>query len=288
MAATVVDDHLLLDGVEDVATLAPATFRVVRDFEIHLRDAGQFGVHLTFSSTSEGDLAGFPWWDHADADVRGMLDDDVPVGTVDKPFWDLEQGWRILIWERNEHVFIMQGSDEGSHCYHSWFLVPRETYFQAWRSAINRVRSGGGAFNSLDEALKQPDAVRALRLGNQGLTELPAEIGLLRNLEYLDLHLNKLSSLPADIGQLRRLRWLDLRFNRIEALPETFVMLESLESANLGDNRLRQIPSWIVQMPNLNVFFVPGNPVAPESMAWIREARPKLEVGYSDLEAHRQ
>jgi hypothetical protein len=270
---------LVLDEAVTLANLPPEVFRVVRDFGIHLRDTGQSGVHISFASSSEGEIARFPWWDHADADLREMSDDDVPTGTVERPFDDVEQGWRILIWERQGHVFVMEGGGDRRR-YRRWFAVPRETYFSAWRDAIEQVRSAGGAFKTLATALRQPGAVRALRLGNQRLAELPPEIGSLENLEHLDLYLNQLSTLPAEIGRLKRLRSLDLRFNKIETLPDTFAMLDSLESVNLAENRLCEIPPWVARMPKLAVFFVHGNPVAPGSMEWIERARPDLEVDY--------
>jgi len=66
-----------------------------------------------------------------------------------------------------------------------------------------------------------------LDLSNQGLTELPSEIGSLTRLESLDLShdwrklgkFNKLVVLPPEIGCLARLRHLNLSFNQLKALP---------------------------------------------------------------------
>lgn len=284
MTAIVENDHLALDEELNLVDLPPELFRVVHDFEIHLRDTGgALGVHVGFVSRSEGDLARFPWWDHADADLREMADADIPTGTAERPFSDAEQGWTILIWEREGHVFVMEGDDNAVRRYRRWFAVPRESYFSAWRGAIEQARSAGGAFKNLEAALKCPDTVRALRLGNWRLVELPPGICELKNLEHLELYLNQLSTLPAEIGKLKRLRSLDLRFNKIETLPESFAMLESLEGVNLAENRLREIPAWVARMPKLTSFFVHGNPIDSASMAWIRRARPDLEVDYRAL-----
>lgn len=281
MTAIVENDHLVLDEDPNLVDLPPELFRVVHDFEIHLRDTGgALGVHVGFVSRSDGDLARFPWWDHADADLREMADADIPTGTAERPFCDAEQGWTIRIWEREGHVFVMEGDDNAVQRYKRWFAVPREAYFSAWREAIEQARSAGGAFKSLEAALKRPDTVRALQLGNRRLVELPRGVCELQNLEHLDLYLNQLTTLPAEIGRLRRLRSLDLRFNKIETLPESFAMLESLEGVNLADNRLREIPRWVARMPKLTSFFVPGNPIDSASMAWIKRARPGLEVDY--------
>ena len=40
-------------------------------------------------------------------------------------------------------------------------------------------------YTDLSEALKEPDKVQTLDLSNQGLTEIPAEVGQLTNLTRL-------------------------------------------------------------------------------------------------------
>jgi Leucine Rich Repeat (LRR) protein len=280
MAAHVLEDRLILDEDTDIATLPTAMFPVVHDFELRLRDTDRFGVHLDFASTADGLLAGFPWWDHADADLRRMPDDEIPLGTADRPFHDIEQGWQIWIWERDDHVLILEGDNEEPSRYRAWFAVPKALYLAAWRVAVARTRAQGGAFKSLADALEQPELVRALEIGNQRLTELPIEVCSLHNLESLNLYLNQLTSLPPEFGKLKRLRWLDLRFNQIETLPDELASLESLVEVNLAENQLRTIPPWVATLPALKTFYVRGNPVEAASLDWIRRKRPRLDVGY--------
>ena len=59
MTAIVENDHLVLDEVPNLVDLAPELFRVVHDFEIHLRDTGgALGVHVGFVSRSDGSFWG--------------------------------------------------------------------------------------------------------------------------------------------------------------------------------------------------------------------------------------
>src|SRR5262245_15730045 len=63
----------------------------------------------------------------------------------------------------------------------------------------------GPVIESLTEALAHPRAVVHLKIEDQGLTELPPEIGLMVNLRSLDADGNQLTAVPPELGQLRRL-----------------------------------------------------------------------------------
>jgi leucine-rich repeat protein SHOC2 len=72
-------------------------------------------------------------------------------------------------------------------------------------------------YKSMDEALKNPSAVIKLKL--RGLDSLPASIGLLVNLEELDLSKNKLQTLPREIKNLKKLKELILFRNKLTSAP---------------------------------------------------------------------
>ena len=84
---------------------------------------------------------------------------------------------------------------------------------------------------------KFANAIIQLDLGSNELTELPAEIGQLTNLQTLNLggHRfgkdNKLTSLPSEIGQLNNLTDLDLRSNNLsdEAKEEITQLLPNCD-----------------------------------------------------------
>ena len=274
--------RLIVNEYEQLNEIPPTFFTLVDDFKIQSRDCGQLGIHLDFVSAERERLAGFPWWDHADADLRTMGLHEIPMGTTQTPFDDLEQGWRILIWENGGFVFIAESDDETGAEFHRWFRVEKHKYLAAWREVIDAARGKSKSYKSIKEALNNSDNVEALLLGNQGLRSLPDEIGDFPNLTYLELYHNFLCELPDSIGRLKRLRWIDLRFNQIRKLPVTFCLLENLESINLAENKLREIPECVCNMPKLRTFFVPGNPITRKVLKKFRKTRPDIEFDVLD------
>jgi len=74
-------------------------------------------------------------------------------------------------------------------------------------------------FESLEEALKEPDLVYRLNLGKQRLTAIPPEIFQFKNLQELDLSKNKITVIPPEISNLPLLQILDLSDNQIDYIP---------------------------------------------------------------------
>lgn len=78
-----------------------------------------------------------------------------------------------------------------------------------------------------------------LRLSNNSIKEIPFQIGMLRQLAYLDLSKNKIKSLPREIGWLTGLRELLLYENQIQDLPPELGYLFQLETFGIDHNPLR-------------------------------------------------
>ena len=91
-----------------------------------------------------------------------------------------------------------------------------------------------------------------LDLEEFGLTgAVPAEIGQLTLLTWLELGNNQLRSVPTEIGQLTALKGLDLRGNLLTSLPAEIGQLTALRGLNLGGNQLRSVPTEIGQLTAL-------------------------------------
>ena len=86
-----------------------------------------------------------------------------------------------------------------------------------------------------------------LDLSGLELTQLPPEIGQLRNLTWLYVDNNLLTQLPATIGQLSNLGELDVEGNQLTELPPEIGQLSNLRKLNLNGNPLQTPPPEIVQ-----------------------------------------
>lgn len=118
---------------------------------------------------------------------------------------------------------------------------------------------------------------KSLNLINSGLTEIPAEIGTLDELETLYLSnffpydeyeknevdfnqrsFNKFTALPEEIGQLRNLRHLHLYGTRIRCLPLTISNLKKLEFIQLNWTTLKDFPEVICDLSSLRELAING------------------------------
>ncbi|MFG1956581.1 hypothetical protein [Nonomuraea sp. NPDC049028] len=67
---------------------------------------------------------------------------DIPTGSIESLYWDMDQGWHILIWQSDERVYIAQGEAvEGE--YDHWFSLPAALYRSEWNKVIQLASSAG-------------------------------------------------------------------------------------------------------------------------------------------------
>ncbi|HKR66995.1 MAG TPA: hypothetical protein VJZ00_24925 [Thermoanaerobaculia bacterium] len=85
---------------------------------------------IEFASASRGRLAGFPAWENADRDLRHFIPADVPLGTFDKPYEDVDEDWSISIFEQSGWVYVDENEVR--------FRVPTQTYLEAWAALIDK------------------------------------------------------------------------------------------------------------------------------------------------------
>ena len=112
-------------------------------------------------------------------------------------------------------------------------------------------------FNSLEEALKNPEKVYRLNLSNQKI-KFPADSiwSKFSNLEYLSLKNDHIKEIPSGIGNLRKLKTLDLGGNDFKYLPSSFSKLSNLSEIYLNDDKnldINQSFSVLKDLPQLKI-----------------------------------
>jgi internalin A len=96
-------------------------------------------------------------------------------------------------------------------------------------------------------------------LARKGIKSLPAEIGQLRNLEWLNLSANQLTSVPKELGQLTSLTGLWMGVNQLTSVPKELGQLTNLERLSLYENRLTSVPKELGQLTNIERLYLYNN-----------------------------
>ena len=106
------------------------SFPTIDDFNVRVSDDQDHVIE--FASARKGSLARFPAWERADRDLRHFTPHDVPIGTMDEPFEDADESWRIVILEHRGFVYVLEADDPRAEDFPRYFRVPSERYLQAW------------------------------------------------------------------------------------------------------------------------------------------------------------
>lgn len=104
------------------------------------------------------------------------------------------------------------------------------------KSELVGLDMSGFRIRNLSPGLFNYSFISELRLSNNFLMHLPAEIGRLRGLKHLDLSNNQLVELPRQIGWLTSLRELLVFNNQLQDLPAELGYLFQLETLGLDGN----------------------------------------------------
>jgi Leucine-rich repeat (LRR) protein len=124
-------------------------------------------------------------------------------------------------------------------------------------------------YTSLEEALAAPrDSVYSLKLKDR-LREVPPEVfTAFPNLQWLDLSKNRLTEIPANLGLLKNLKKIILFKNKIESLPPEIGLLEDLRELIINQNELQMLPEEIGNLKKLRYIDMWSNNIThlPKSM----------------------
>ncbi len=129
--------------------------------------------------------------------------------------------------------------------------------------------------------LKPPPSLEWIDLSHNRLTTVPAVLFEQKRLRYLSLAHNEITLFPGTCAVWTELEVLDLSHNRLKALPLGIGELRSLRILDLSYNELGTLPPEIMALSTLTELRLRGNPLSPESRAWIEaqlKHQPNLRV----------
>lgn len=150
---------------------------------------------------------------------------------------------------------------------------------------LTKLWVGGDKLSIVPKEIGRLIFLRELHLGNN-IKELPAEIGNLKQLDWLVLSNNQIKVLPVEIGKLNELTKLNLQNNNITYLPKEIGKLESLLDLKINGNPISDLPVQISNLTNLKRICIADTNLSEEK---VKELLPGVyidtseECGYMNL-----
>jgi Leucine-rich repeat (LRR) protein len=117
-------------------------------------------------------------------------------------------------------------------------------------------------YNSLEDALKDPDNVYLINLGYFELSYLPKDIVKLKKVQYLSFEGNELKNLSDDLLKLENLQYIDLSYNPKLDIVQTFKLLSKLPnliSVRLAGNGIGKLPAELGKLTKLEILDIQDN-----------------------------
>lgn len=120
-------------------------------------------------------------------------------------------------------------------------------------NSIKELKDFAGGFKEWCEVNRaELTKIYKLNLAYKGMTSIPDEIELLKNLVYLNLDGNRLASLPPKLGKLKKLATLALKWNNLATVPNEICSLKKLKVLELSFNPLISLPT-ILQSTSVEI-----------------------------------
>ena len=114
-------------------------------------------------------------------------------------------------------------------------------------------RLAGVTLLRLPPGVHPPDPIAGMRglreLGLRGIDTLPADLGALAELRFLDLSECPITALPDDLGNAKLMHTLTLARTKLTRLPESIGDLSALRELDLSETPLETLPESIGRAP---------------------------------------
>lgn len=131
------------------------------------------------------------------------------------------------------------------------------------------------SYTSIEEAMKNPDAVIRLDLRKAKLKTFPVEIFKLKNLQYLDISKNNIKYVPDSLDMLPNLQYFNASRNRIESVPMTIGKMTNLKWMIWHNNELISLPPQLGNLENLEYLDLWNNNLSifPETLGKLKKLK---------------
>ena len=140
------------------------------------------------------------------------------------------------------------------YCYHSWTLGGKLGYV----IVANCSHDVEYALSTLPVEL--PNLTTHLYMYQNNLQSMCSVHTYLRNLEVLDLSLNKIDNIcPEILSNLENVKELNLTRNQLQQIPEELALMKKLTKLDLSNNLLEELPKSIQNMTKLKDIVISGN-----------------------------
>lgn len=138
--------------------------------------------------------------------------------------------------------------------------------------SATKEKEDADAWRKIQLPPKPKGKFEALDFSIQGLKALSPNLFKYTFLEKLYLNQNKLQWVPAEIGSLRNLTFLDLSQNNLSELPPEIGMLTNLKTLLLVDNHLDHLPAELGYLYQLETLAIDGNPLNDDIKTIVAES----------------
>jgi Leucine-rich repeat (LRR) protein len=117
------------------------------------------------------------------------------------------------------------------------------------------------------------------------IKQIPPAIKNVTHLHRLSLALNAIQSLPAEIGELKELYFIDLTDNGGLTDIRNLVNVENLQELYLDGCGLKKVPDEIRQLKNLRVLSLVDNDIPQQDQARIKNLLPNCKIDFGTPES---
>jgi len=254
---------IIIPDYDNIKNVDLSSVPLITGFTIVLEDTNLFGKHMTFEDKEKNLIASFNWWDDVDVKIKNMS--RIPLGDIDDPFNDLEQGWQILIFELNSEVYILQSHEPCGEEFPYYCKVKSKEYRKEWTRIIEECNSTSTSFDDLQKALDNPQQVKKLLL--REFKQFPEEITDLPHLEELDICFSPIKEIPSSIRKMKALKKLDASHCELQSIAEEIKNCNNLEYINISCNEFTSFPEEISEIESLKTLVINDNLIKPFGIA---------------------